>query len=461
MLGWLLGFLWMIALRASLMAHPGLDADTLVVADLWKDLWAGGRLGDWTMCPHPYVFPDLALYGIGSWFSGDIVGRQTAYGLVLGFLLWCFLARLMKRLWRLKGGQARAYAAAGLLLVLPFVNEGNGLMAVFLPGDHGGALLCSLAWLAWALKQELRPSSIAAVLWSGFLLGITWASDQIIPAGALLPGLLLSLGLGPQAVRRIFASAGVAALVRWIVLAYWKLQGMQVAHYEWGYFWAHAASNLDSMASLLFPFLAVAWVPMALGLGTLGFLFQSTATDGLNRWMGLAMLGLFLSALALGIMEGSMQGRYFLGFVWLCVPCLPLLISRQFQGPPLPLLACSLLGLMWLGYFQPSPSPAPALRQARWLDSNLASRGISQGFADYWHARPLRLLSGRGLALTPVISLGKGLVFYTWSADRRQFEQGRRPSFVVLNGLDPEQVRAKLGAPSGLMLGEGLRVWLY
>jgi len=431
------------------------------VADLWKDLWAGGRLGDWTMCPHPYVFPDLALYGIGGWFSGDIIGRQTSYGLVLGFLLWWLLSRLMERSWRLRGSQARSYAAAGLLVLLPFLDGDNGLGSVFYPGDHGGALLCSLAWLAWALKQERNPSSLGPVLWSGLLVGLTWASDQIVPAEVLLPGLLLSLGMDGGARRRVFASALLAGLVRWIVLYVWKSQGMQVAHYEWGYFWAHGGPNLAASGSLLLPYLARAFMPLALGLGSLGLLFAAARRTDAGPWFALGLLSLLCSGLALGVMEGSMQGRYLSGFVWVCAPCLPLLASLRLQGHPLPLLGGALLGLLWLGFFQPPPAVPEALRQAQWMDGVMASKGVNRGFSDYWHARPLRLLSGRGLELMPVITMGKGLQYYTWSADRRAFGDQRRPAFVILDGLDSAQVRATLGAPAGLLLGEGLTVWLY
>src|ERR1700722_8505866 len=195
MLGWILGFLWLAVLKAWLGSHVALDADALGVADLWNSLHSGGHLGDWIMGPHPYVFPDLAIYGVGAYFAPDIVGRQICFGLIQGFLLWWFLARLMKRIVRLDGSAARAYAAAGLLVLLPCLNAANGLGGALVPGYHGGVLLCALAFLSWCVGQDRALSSWPAVLWAACLVGLVWASDQITPVWVILPGMLLSLGL--------------------------------------------------------------------------------------------------------------------------------------------------------------------------------------------------------------------------------------------------------------------------
>jgi hypothetical protein len=462
MLGWLFGLLWMAALRAWLLGHPGLDSDTLVVADLWRDLVQGGHLGDWTLCPHPYIFPDLGLFALASCFSKDLVNEQTVYGLELGFLMWWFLAGMMGQLWPVSGSQARSYSAAGLMILLPFLTEANGLGGVFYPGYHGGAVLCGLAWSGWVLAQDRRLSSWSGVVWTGLLLGAVWASDQITPVWVLLPGLGLSLGSQGRSRRRIFAAALVSAAARWAIMAWWKLQGMQVAHFEWGYFWAHAGANLAAVGTLAPAFVAGILGPLALVLSALGLLWSLGERHGGDQWVGLGIVVLLLSGPALGVMEGSLQGRYFFGLIWLAAPLVPLLCSLRWQGNPLPLLVCALTGLLWLGFAQAPPAQAQAALQAQWMDQTFASKGLDRGFADYGHARPLSLLSGLGLALTPVATMGRGLQLYTWSTDRARFGPlQRRPAFVVLNGLDADQVRATLGPPAGLLLGEGLTVWLY
>jgi hypothetical protein len=463
MLGWLLGFLWLAALKAWLGSHVALDADALGVADLWNSLHNGGHLGDWVMGPHPYVFPDLAIYGMGACFAPDTVGRQLCYGLIQGFLLWWFLARLMKRMGNLDGSQARAYSAAGLLLLLPCLSAANGLGEAVVPGYHGGALLCGLAFLAWAVKQDRVLSSWWAVLWAALLVGLVWASDQIAPVWVLLPGMVLSLGLGGKARRRIWGAAGLSWAVREVLLWSWERMGMQVAHFRWSYFMGHAGALLGSLPAQCLTALDAAWVPLLLGLLALAFLGGRGRMLPLGGWLAAALILMALSGLGLAALEGSVQGRYFMGFVWLSVPFLPLACSLRLEGHPLPLAAAGLLGLLCPGYFQAPPDAAQdaALAQARWLDSQMGGRGLSQGLADYSHARPLRLLSLEGLTLAPVATPGGGMNPYPWIADRRIFSRSRTVQFVVLNGLDPAAVRAALGPPFQQVDGAGLSVWLY
>jgi hypothetical protein len=461
MLGWILGFLWLAVLKAWLGSHVALDADALGVADLWNSLHNGGHLGDWIMGPHPYVFPDLAIYGIGSYFAPDIVGRQVCYGLIQGFFLWWFLADLMKGMGHLEGSSARAYSAAGLLLLLPCLNAANGLGGALVPGYHGGALLCALAFLSWCVEQDRALSSLPGVLWAACLVGLVWASDQITPVWVLLPGLLLSLGLSGKARRRIWGVAGLSWLARGLALFCWERMGMQVAHFRWSYFLGHAGAMLASLLVQCLPAMETALIPLLLGLLALALLSGRGKNLPLGAWLAAALVLMALFGLGLAALEGSIQGRYFIGFVWLSVPFLPLACSLRLEGHSLPLAAAGLLGLLCLGHFQADASPNQALSQAQWLDSQSGARGLTQGLADYSHARPLRLLSQEGLVLSPVATTGGALKPYAWIVDRRIFTQGRTVQFVVLNGLDPAALRGALGPPFQELAAAGLTVWIY
>jgi len=463
MLGWLLGFLWLAVLKAWLGSHVALDADALGVADLWNSLHSGGHLGDWVMGPHPYVFPDLAIYGIGAQFAPDIVGRQICYGLIQGLLLWWFLARLMKRMGNLDGSAARAYSAAGLLLLLPCLNAANGLGEALAPGYHGGALLCALAFLSWSAGQDRALSSWAGVLWAACLVGLVWASDQITPVWVVLPGLLLSLGLSGKARRRIWGAAALSWIARGMALFCWERLGMQVAHFRWSYFFGHAGALLASLLAQCLPALSTAFVPILLGLLALALLSGLGKRVPLGGRLAAALVLMALFGLGLAALEGSVQGRYFIGFVCMSVPFLPLACSLRLDGHSLPLAAAGLLGLICLAYSQ-APSETPrnqALIQSQWLDSQTGAQGLTQGLADYSHARPLRLLSQEGLFLSPVATEGGALKPYAWIVDRRIFTRGRTVQFVVLNGLDPAAVRGALGPPSKELDAAGLSVWIY
>jgi len=461
MLGWLLGLLWLLCLKAWLASHLLVDADTLVVADLWQALSKGGSLGDWIMCPHPYVFPDLLLYGVAALLAKGVAARQAAFGLVEGFFLWWTLARLMKRLLDLDGSTARAFAGAGLLLLLLFLDPGSGLGQIFSPGYHGGALLCAMAWLAWALGQDRRPSSWPGTVWAALGLGLAWASDQLVPAWVLAPGLLLSAALTGRARRKIWAAAGLACVFRELTLWFWHGEGMRIATYRLSFFWDHAFGLLGSLASELAPAAQLSLGPLLLALLALGLLWGLAREVPAAGWLAAAACLLLASWLALGALEGHASGRYGAGFVWLSAPWVPLLLSRRFGGGPQPLLACGLLGVLWLGWLSPPPQDPPEMAQARWLDAQAQALGMDHGMADYAHARPLRLLGDRDLGLVPVITDKLGLAPYAWSVDRKAFDVPVRPQFVVINGLDPRAILARLGPPSGKAGGPGIELWLY
>jgi hypothetical protein len=460
MAGWLLGLLWLAVLKLWLGAHVALDADALGIADLWATLRAGGHLGDWAMGFHPYVVPDLFIYGLGTLFARDVVGRQIAYGLILGFLLWWTLSRFMVRFGGQKGSTARAYSAAGLLLFLPLCSDANDLGSVFTPGVHGGALLCTLVLLAWVLSLGAGTRRAASVFWVAMGLGCVWASDQIVAIVGVLPALILSFGMDGPARRKIWGSAALAWIFRGLLLWYWSALGMAASHYAWGYAWAHLGVLWGAAWSQAGQDLGTFGVVLGLCGLVVGLLWVQGRARPAGRYL-VAALGLGLAfSLALGVLMGAVQGRYFSSLAWLFLPLLPLLASFALDGQAMPLLACALVGVMeWTG---PGPSvPVPDVAaQASWLDAQMAARGLRFGVADYWHARPLTLFSHQGLELAPCIDVGGGLKPYDWIVDRRVFGHRGNEGFVVLNGLDPVSVQKALGAPLAVLSGAGLTVWV-
>lgn len=465
MLGWLLGFLWLFALKGWLALHPALDSDALGVADVWRSLAGGGHLGDWTFGPHPYVFPDLPLYALAARFSHGVLGAQLAFGLVQGFLIWWLLARLFRRLADLDASTARAYAAAGLLLLLPFLGSGDGPGLALVPGYHGGALLCGLALLAWAARQDRDPSSFVGTAWAASWTGLVWASDQLTPACALVPVLVFSLGLGGRARRRVWGLAALACLARWGALAALRARGARVAAFQWSYVRTHAEQVFGAFLTGAWPSLARAAWPLGLGLLAWALLAGFSRARPPRAWLAAAALASLALGLAVSAAEGGFEQRYVLLWVWMGLPWLPLLAAQALDGSPLPLLACALLGLLL-----PSAGPSGAASagpptpqaQADWLRGQCSARGdADQGLACYDEARPLRLLGGGGLDLLPVRCDGGSLLPDPWFEDRTRFRPGFRVRFVVLNGLDPGAVLRALGPAAERIQGEGLTVWFY
>jgi len=169
----------------------------------------------------------------------------------------------------------------------------------------------------------------------------------------------------------------------------------------------------------------------------------------------------------LATLTGAMSGRYLYLLLLLPTLLLPALLAERWAWlDKAALLVPLLAALLWMGELRAQPAPSfEEPRQAAWLDQALSTRGLKYGWADYWHARPLRLFSRQGVVALPMATYTKELVEpFFWIGDRYLFLQGgalMRPQFVVLNGLEEAAVRAKRGKPMEVLQGEGLRVWIY
>ncbi len=459
LLGGVAGLLWLVELWIWLKGHPALDSDALAVGDMARGLLRGGSLGDWNTCPHPYVFPDLPACALAWILRPDWPGRQVVFGLAAGLALWVTLAALLARLWRLSPWTARAYAGAGLLLPLPFLASPNGLAGAFVPGYHIGALLCTAGLAAWSLGQDRAPSAWPRTLAMGAWLGATWASDALTPLWALPCLALTALVPGSRARRSAAAAAALGWLLRGALLGAWERLGMRVERFRWGYFLEHARAQCGAFLAALPGLWARDHAPLLMALAAAALMASQRRGNPAAARFATALLALGLAGLGVACLEGGAPGRYFSALVWLGAPCLPLALGRR-PGVAPALALAGALGAAWMVPRRP-PAEEPALLQARWLGAQLAARGLDAGVADYWHARPLRLLVGGDPALAPAITVGGRLEPFPVSTDRRIFARVPRAQFVVLEGLDPAAVRATLGPPREALRGPGLTLWIY
>ena len=464
MLGLLLGALWLAALQLWLRAHLFLNADTLSVPDIWASLKAGGRLGDWSMGNHAFIFPDLPLYQLAAWISPDLAGRQVAYGLIQGFLAWWLGARLAARLFYLKPAQARAYVAAGLLAGLAFLKAESGLGQWFFPSHHGGALLASLALMHWVLRQRQEPSGWVKVAVVGVLAGLVHASDAVFFTWALVPALCLALAQSKAGRIRVGAVVAFSFATKLLYQAYLKAQGLKLLHFLWSYF-AQNYPRLFAQAQLQ----AAGFVTdygIALGLAAVFalFLLWRWREDPSPAALGLAWFVLLGGAVVLAALQGQLLGRYLTWCLWV-----PLMLAPAWAASRWPNLngwAMALpaaIGFFWFTLFRPVvPVDQPEQRQAAWLDGQLAQRQMTQGWADYWHARPLRLFSQRAVQIIPVITDWGALKPFEWVSQRQTFSwdpELKHPQFIVLTGLDSAKALAPVKARGEVVQGEGLSVW--
>ena len=468
MLGWLLGGLWAWTLWLWLGLHPVLHADALWLYDLLQGLGSGHGLGAWDLPPASSLFPDLLLLWVARLFSPDPQGAQRLYGLMLGLWLWRSLAHLLRELLDYPKAAARSLAAAGLLTALLLTPPDSGLGDWLLPGHHGAAFVAAVGLWAWALRQQRQPAGLIVTLSGAFWAGLLLACDNLFAFWAGLPLLFLLGRLRSGARWRVLTGVLVALLTAWLGHAALHATGARSAVPKldrmllrgWAFWWA----SLGQLPLLLrgLPGLVAA---ATAGLGL--WLWPQAPRHSGPRVLVLGWVVSVLGTLGLAALLGSLTGRYLYPLLLLPAALLPALLAERWPAlNKAALLAPLLAALLWLGEARAQPAPDPeGPRQAAWLDQALGSRGLQYGWADYWHARPLRLFSRQGTVAAPMDTPSKDQVEpYFWIGDRFLFVRGdalTRPQFVVLQGLDADAVRAKRGQPKEVLQGEGLTVWVY
>lgn len=458
----LLMLLALAVLWTWLARHPPVFADALTLAEVYQGLREGQGLGHWLFSTAPSLFPDLGATALATWLGRGLVEAQRWHGFFLGLGLGWGAARLLQQLWGLPKWQARAFAAAGLLLGLTLI-PAEGLAAVLAPGHHGWACVMALWAWAWAMQQGGRP----ARFWPQWSLMLGWglalASDRFLLLWALLPLLVLGFALprGPRS--RVWLTVLGAWPFAWLAGLWLRASGAKVGVFQWSYAQAHAHELLGA-------FKAAGPVLLQTHAWSLGF-----AAVGLALWIGAAFrapraawaLGAWALTLAASsaicLLAGA-YGRYLLFPFWALLLMTPALVAMRWPWlGPASMLAPALLGLLWLA--PPAASPVAAeLRQSAWMDQMAEQRGLSYGVSDYFHSRPLRLFSAHGLQVLPMVSQGTRLFPHLWVVDRRLFPDGQlqsQPQFAIVNGLDPGSVRATLGSPREVLQGEGLELWIY
>lgn len=461
-----LGAAWLWSLWAWLGLHPSLHSDALYLYDLLSRLGAGGTLASWDLPPGPSLFPDLGLLWLAKKAAPQPVECLRFYGLIMGFWLWRVLAGLLRELLGLDKAASRSLAAAGLLLGLVLTPAEGGLAAWLLPSHHGAAFVAALSVWAWGLRQRRKPSGFWATQWLALLAGLLLSSDLFFAFWALLPLALLALRLRREGQQRLAMGLFTALAMGWVSMTWMRAYAARVPHVNWDF--------------VLGPLRPSSWSVLGLlgGLGLRqGAALLGAALAGLGLWawplpgrddapafaLGAWALA-SLSSLLACVMLASVSGRYF--YVLLLVPVLllpALLAERKLAWAQAAVLAPLLAVLLWTGAPADAAQPPLELRQAAWLDQQLAPRGLRYGLAEYGQARPLRLFSRSGAQMAPVV-LGKEKVDpYLWIGDRLLLSEGgalMAPQYVVVNGLDEAGLLYHFGPPKERLSGEGLQLWI-
>jgi len=416
MMGLSLALLW-----AWLGRYPALHADALTLSEVWRGIQEGAGVGRWLFSTACSLFPDLGATALASLWTQDLVAWQRWHGFFIGMGAAWGAARLMRSLWDLSAWQARSFAAMGLALGL-LLCQPSGFRDLFSPGHHGWACVMALWAWAWALRQEEGPSRWSYSLWLALIWGLTWASDSFFLLWGLLPVLILALGSSKWARDRMTATVLASWPLKWLALRWLRSTGAMVGVFRWSYAWQHAGERWPAFEQGMTPLLTEQrWILLAAAL-SLGLWLWHARLEKRARLPLLAWAFSLGASLLLCLLAG-LGPRYLLFPVWCLILTLPALVALNWPALSAGVLMVPALGaVLWLAPTQAPGADAMELRQAAWIDRLSIQYGLTQGWSDYFHSRPLRLLSQRHLQVLPMISAAPDhLDPYLWVVDRGIF----------------------------------------
>jgi hypothetical protein len=491
------------------------SSDNLYTVAFCDDLLGRGHaLTGWHLPGAPYLFPDIALLLPCRLLFRDVALLFLAYALLFTAALSQALAWVAREA-GLAARDAFLIGCSGALLInaVPlgqrYVDDGSLL---YHSGNHMGAVLTGLVLLALSLRFLRRGYRAAWAVAFVVIGGFGAVSDKLLVVQFLIPIALSALLLGYRRLLPWRQALALLALIGGAQLLAWatarglstRLGFVLLQQEEWPDFGRRLAlrpvlavlRDYFRGKVLLLTILAV-YAVVALALvrrrivavdsrpGDLAApespgLRKSVAllapTLALVGVCNLAVVGTY--ALGGGIVPVAVP-RYLLGFCWLPVLCLGLLL-RQLRGSwvtrigrAFPVLAAVAAvtqiglhgrGLSGQSFRQPYP---PVVRE---LDDLARRRGSQCGLAGYWDARRMTFLCRAGVRVKAIVPPAQPYLH----ADNPNSFLPRDPhdlrlpeyDFLVIGPKraphpEPDALRAEYGDPDEVRPAGDHEIWVY
>lgn len=474
-----------LALRLPGAATLTGNADVLYLPALFDDLHRGlDALRGWHLTPGPYVFPDMAIYGLADVATGDF--RQAlplAAALQLGLLLL-----LGGAVHRAAGGRSAAMAVAAFAIVLALLFAFawglagayalNWLIYPFVVAFHFGAILIAAAVLLLVLRQFDRPSpwpliGLALLILAGVL------SDSFVLPYAAAPALALSLlcTLAPRIRRAALAAVaavGTAALAAFLLQGWINPLGgvyrdqldlgigyglFRLGGVLWRADAAELAVNLGLIAFALLPVARTVAVLCGLMAGER----EIAPADQIAVFAAASSLATLLAVVLFGIFRDDSFLRYFQPWLFLTALWLAHLAADRLRVPPWPVAGALAVLLAAAAALWARPDQLAArIEPPRTL---ACFQGPVAGLAGYWWAKPLVLHSGRRVQIAQVARNGAPyhwIINEDWAWRDWAGGTGAPPfGFILMDGLNPRAVIARYGMPDRVERCAGIPLWRY
>jgi len=517
--------LLLLFLRLSLADPAAVDrvwlsSDTLYPANVFTDVFFDGfGISGWHFSIAPCWFPDLATVGLFVGLTRNVVLATLLAGFVqIGALV------LLCRAFCMALGLKRPGALDPVLLLVAvvltcFVANDPGVTApalfqLFLPQTHVGSLCVVLGALALAIgivRRQAEDGSSAWPMVSGYLVlcALGAMSNVLFVANALAPLTVVVAAFVPLGLLQ--RRSGGLLLLGWPAAAAGVFLNRSLFRVtDLG---AQSGTSRDRVATALEVFshgfisklasgeplhiAAVIWVMVCLAFVAISLRSARTGRSD-EAWRGQAMAGMLFLCLVLSgaagcaaiVLGGSNGLAVFKDYTWSMHYLHPTFLLPIFG---LPAVVAWSLQQVWPAVFQwlqracaviacalplhglAATRAPPTLVQARvppltqFMDGIASREHLKYGFAGYWQARPMTLLSRTGLR---VYAVDGSMRPFLWVSNAQWYEQLRRGDgrgfkvdFVILDDplwkLTRESAVSAFGEPKQELRFENTRVLIY
>lgn len=420
-----------------------IDADSAGFVLLVRDLVSGsGRLSDWYLGTHLYIFPDAVLTALAFGANGVGVPLHSAITALSAALYVAALSAALR---------IPALLSALVLSVACILSFAIGgwfeteMMAhLFAPSTHQGSILMGL--VALALISSRRPARLVAMF---ALIALTTMSDVIFIGWGVAPLVLVA-----ASARRYWAAISVAAagavglLGSTIVSAQHatRMAYVTASRLSLSESIERAVLFLQDGASFITPSQGILFYSnVALWGGGAYCMALSWAGRPAPRseqiiFFATASAGSLLAATVAGLFRGIETARYIMPYIvygHILMACGVVLLCRRSTAAT-PALVPASFALALALYIK-----APEHRADQLADC-LDDRRLSIGAAHYWDVNPL-LLAAPELRLLPLEP--ESAAAYAWNTNRRRLET-TGIQFVVSTATLLESDAAAFGRPA-------------
>lgn len=483
------------------------NADTLWMEDYLQDWFVQGlNMKSWMTPGAPNYFPEMLLYGLMRYATGDVFLGFVGFGLikviyyvVILYVLLSLITRI-SRVCRLR--LALLYVTLMLLATILLGQQFNYIRMLdfwqlFIPTAHGGAICNALLAIFLTLLWLRQPYKSGVWLFLLFVLSIAASlSDRLYVVWFTFPALCAVFGLlilGRIKSWAVFWFSGVLFgadyIGRKLFAAIVPLQQViyQLTTDGWRatlHFYSDLFTEGWYHPVILVSYICLFGVALKVFINALKSMPHQEHTQHRDNQeiaqlflLPYAVFALPISFLAMAIMNRP-ETQYFTGGNLLALSFWGVLLVVNQVGRRIWIKGwfhvVVIVGLL-MCFISWTTSPAlpiskmlvqvnPYSKLVACLDSHSDDLGKGAGIADYWQARRINLFSKKGLRVHQ--AQGGGLKVFQWVSNSAMFD-GREHTFVLTNTptnleviLEEDVIRIN-GNPDVKFVCDGFPVLVY